>query len=74
MSVGDRSAPPAFLDEVCQWPRQAVFEEAHPGAEFSRAGGMHVAYVPLTRGGYTVVRGSLREVLDAMDDFFRSSG
>lgn len=74
MSAGDRSAPPAFLDEVCQWPRQAAFEEAHPGAEFSRAGGMHVAYVPLRRGGYTVVRGSLKEVLDAMDDFFRSSG
>ena len=56
--------------------RQAAFERAHPGAEFTPhpVGGLLLAWVPFGSGGVQFSGRCLRELLDAAEEFFAEAG
>ena len=61
-------------DELDQVPRQLAFTEAHPLAEFGRAGDVCMGHVPYTVDGedrsITVKGESYEIVLDALEEYF----
>jgi hypothetical protein len=55
--------------------RQCRFERDHPGSEFTHApvGGLLLAWVPYGSGGVQFSGESLKELLDAAEEFFRET-
>jgi hypothetical protein len=57
---------------IVQIQRQRAFEQAHPGSEFTPApvGGQLLAWVPYGSGGVQFSGETLKELLDAAEEFF----
>ena len=70
MSGWWRPVPPVTPDELTQLRRREAFRQDHPDAQFGRAGGFVMAHVPYGNRSYTIGAESLRDVLDALEEFF----
>jgi hypothetical protein len=68
----DPLAPPPDRAPFVQLLRQRAFERAHPGSEFTPApvGGLLLAWVPSGTGGVQFSGKTLKELLDAAEEFF----